>query len=101
MMGPPSDPGTGNLLRTLGIDDPAALEDFELLARIASLLTGAPKAAISFADAGRFWPASNPVGPCVSRETAFCSALLVSDKDTLVSVDVRRDPRTTAWVRPA
>ncbi len=96
MMGTASDPGTGNLLRAMGIDDPATLEDFELLARVASLVTGAPKAAISFADGDKFWPASTAAGPCVSREMAFCSALLDSDDDTMVSADVRRDPRTSA-----
>ncbi|MBC7993895.1 MAG: sensor domain-containing diguanylate cyclase [Rhizobacter sp.] len=96
MMATPSDPGTGNLLQAMGIDDPAAMKDFELLARVASLVTGAPNAFISFSDGGNLWRASSAVTPeqCVSRERAFCSALLESDDDTLVCSDVRRDPRT-------
>ena len=61
-------------------------------------MTGAPNAFVSFADASDFWPASAsaPRGARVSRDLAFCSALLDADEDTLVTSDVRRDPRTQA-----
>lgn len=92
------EPVAVDLLESLGIADPAALEDFDILTRMASLVTGAPKAFVSFADASDFWPvsASAPRGERLSRELAFCSALLASDEDTLVAENVRCDPRTRA-----
>lgn len=91
-------PGSGavDLLQAMGIADPAALEDFEVLTRVASLVTGAPNAFVSFMDSSDFWPTSASPGGRINREVAYCSALLEADSDTLMIKDVRSDPRTRA-----
>jgi diguanylate cyclase (GGDEF)-like protein len=91
-------PKDTNLLQAMGIDDPAALEDFDVLARVASLVTGAPNAFVSFADDHDLWQASNvvPKGKRLRLKSTLCSALLDGDEDTLVTTDVSSDPRTSA-----
>lgn len=92
---------TDDLIEALGLADPATLADFDMLARVATMLTGAPQAFVSFADASEIWPASTKAarGSRQPLETAYCSALLGGDEDNFVSRNVLLDPRTRSITR--
>ena len=90
-----------DLIQALGLADPATLADFDMLARVACILTGAPHAFVSFADAKDIWPATAGAARGTRRplERAYCSTLLAGDADNFVSRNVLLDRRTRAVTR--
>ncbi len=87
-----------NPLKLLGVSDAEALQDFDVLARVAAMVTGLPDASISFADDAYLWTAASTTtyGEKMDRENTFCSLMLSGDSDELVTSNVHHDPRTSA-----
>ena len=87
-----------NPLQLLGVSDAEALQDFDVLARVAAMVTGLPNAFISFADDAYLWTAASTTtqGEKTDRENTFCSLMLSGDSDELVTSNVHQDPRTSA-----
>ena len=91
-MSPFDRPPPADLIQALGLADEAALEDLAVLTRVASLVTGAPNAFVSFADATHLWNAAG--GGRQPLEDSYCACMLSGEADTLVARDVRQDART-------
>lgn len=84
-------------LQALASAQSSDAEDFAVLTRVASLVTGAPNAFISLVDDAGDWRHAGAVAhsPSSPRDETFCTAALRED-EVLVTEDVRLDARTQA-----
>jgi diguanylate cyclase (GGDEF)-like protein len=82
-------------LQALDILDTGPETQFNILARVAALITGSPIALVSLVDGARLWLKANVGLSGISetpRELAFCAHAIL--QDTVLEVpDARRDPR--------
>ena len=92
----PSDPPQLRDLPDPDVLGAADAEDFDVLTRVASLVTGSPMAFVSFVGTERVWShGSGYSGSSTPREESFCSRALL-EEEMLVTADVRTDERTRA-----
>jgi diguanylate cyclase (GGDEF)-like protein len=76
--------------------DTEAEPQFDLIARLASELTGSPVAVLNLIAADRVWTKAAvgvPRGGAMGRDQAYCS-LVIDSPEGLHIVDLRADPRT-------
>lgn len=90
--------GHPNPIQLLGVADHEALEDFDVLTRVAVMVTGMQNAYISFSDEAHMWTASGTNDGCAKhiRADTYCSVALDDESNELVVSNVHHDPRTRA-----